>query len=90
MAGVREALYFNVPMIVLPITFDEFNVADAVVSYGNGMQLHINSVVERYIEDAVNKVLYNSTYINKTNELMNETQNGGGEDSASEIILHTT
>jgi MGT family glycosyltransferase len=87
LAGVREALYFNVPMVVLPIGGDQFNIADAVAFYGNGESLNIETAAEKDIEEVAYRVLNNSIYMEKANELMHEIRNGTGEDSASEIIL---
>ena len=55
--GVYEALYHGVPIICLPIFFDQFDNAQRVASRGIGLRLDITTLTSDQLVNAVNTVL---------------------------------
>ena len=55
--GIYEALYHGVPIICLPVFFDQFDNAQRVASRGIGLRLDITTLTSEQLMNAVNTVL---------------------------------
>ncbi|XP_072051877.1 UDP-glucuronosyltransferase 2C1-like [Amphiura filiformis] len=55
--GIYEALYHSVPIICIPIFFDQFDNAQRVASRGIGLRLDIRTLTSKELLDAINTVL---------------------------------
>lgn len=62
MNSSSEGLYFNTPLVVLPVSGDQPLVAKRVVELGAGLTLHLESVTADEIKDAANRLLSDVTY----------------------------
>lgn len=62
MNSVNEAIYFGVPIIVLPIGNDQPTVAKQVQACGLGRELAIRSIDSAHLQEAVEDVLSNPSY----------------------------
>ncbi|KAJ6647865.1 UDP-glycosyltransferase UGT5 [Pseudolycoriella hygida] len=67
--SLMEAVYFEKPVIVLPIFGDQdFNGAQ-VESNGYGRVLSLQNITEDSIQDAINEILTNQNYLNNVKRL---------------------
>ncbi|XP_043467651.1 uncharacterized protein LOC122501928 [Leptopilina heterotoma] len=57
-----EALYFCVPVIGLPLFYDQFFNVDVMVKKHMAIELDINKINEHSLDNALNEILNNSTY----------------------------
>lgn len=86
MNSVNEALYFGVPLIVSPITNDQFIIADRIEELYLGKRINIKNISPNSLfnlcEDVINdqKTLYN------TNIIMQDMQESGGSNCALKLI----
>ncbi|EDW04021.1 UDP-glycosyltransferase UGT5 [Drosophila grimshawi] len=61
--GVAEAQYHGVPMLALPIFGDQPANAEVMVASGFGISLDMLTLTEERLEQGINEVLSNSTYV---------------------------
>lgn len=82
---VMDALSFGVPMVALPITFEQPATAARIEHAGVGRALHRRRTAER-IRDAMRDVLGASAYREKARTLQAEVAGAGGVARAADIV----
>ena len=78
MNSVNEAIYFGVPMIVLPIGNDQPTVAKQVQACGLGRELAIRSIDSAHLQEAVEDVLSNPSYAEQARYYADLSVQAGG------------
>ena len=78
MNSVNEAIYFGVPMIVLPIGNDQPTVAKQVQACGLGRELAIRSIDSAHLQEAVEDVLSNPSYADQARYYADLSVQAGG------------
>ena len=78
MNSVNEAIYFGVPMIVLPIGNDQPTVAKQVQACGLGQELAIRSIDSSHLQEAVEDVLSNPHYADQARYYSDLSVQAGG------------
>lgn len=84
MNSVSEALYFEVPLIMLPQTSEQGAVALRAKELGAGVQLPSESVAD--IRQAINEVLHNKKYKEAAIQISNSFKESGGVEEAKEFL----
>lgn len=82
---VMDALSFGVPMVALPITFEQPATAARLERSGAARALHRRRTPSR-IRDALVEVLHGATYRQAARELRMEIERSGGVARAADII----
>jgi len=87
MNSTNEALYYGVPLIVLPLSADQPIIAGQVVNIGAGIQLQMKSLTANQLNEAADRVL-NDTSFNKAVTAIRESfQKSGGYHQAVDEIF---
>ncbi|MBH8605862.1 macrolide family glycosyltransferase [Thermoactinomyces sp. CICC 10522] len=87
LSGVREALYYNVPMILCPHSAHHLQVSRQIESLGAGIFLKHNEINADRLKDAVNRVLSDANYKNNAARLGRSLRAAGGAVKAAEEIF---
>ena len=86
MNSVSECLYYNVPMIVIPVAADSPIVGDRVQELGAGICLDKSNLTVENLKEAVGKVLSNDNYKIKCKEIGDSFKLSGGYKKAADCI----
>jgi MGT family glycosyltransferase len=80
-----EALSFGVPLLVMPITTDQFGVAARVVASGAGLALSRNATTEA-VREAVAFMLCTDRFRVRAEQLKKEIEEAGGVRAAASLV----
>lgn len=83
---VCETLMHGLPMVVIPIAYDQSHVAGRVFRVGAGERLNFNRFKASHLKEAVNKVLQNSSYKMAAEEIKQSFTDAGGTASAAGVL----
>lgn len=86
MNSVNEALYFGVPLIISPITNDQFIIADRIEELNIGKRINIKEISPSSLFDLSNEILNDQNILHNTNDIMKNMRNSGGSDIAVNLI----
>ena len=84
MNSVSEALYFEVPLIMLPQTDEQGAVSLRAKELGAGVRLPSESVTD--IREALNEVLHNKKYKEAATLISKSFKESGGAEKAKEFL----
>jgi len=85
---VLDSLSHGVPLVAIPITYEQPAIARRIAWRGVGKVLSFTSVSVAKVRAAVLEVLENSTYAIAAREVQHSIRNSGGVVRAAEIIEH--
>lgn len=86
MNSTCEALYFGVPLIVIPQTSDQFLVSESVEKTGAGIRLSTAQLNESLIKQSVERIFTDARIKASACEIGNSFRNAGGLKRAVQII----
>lgn len=79
--------YMNgIPMLIIPIAFDQSHTAMLIDQYGCGIRLKYKRMKTKDIEQAVDDLLYNEKYKKAAKEIQQSFIEAGGNKKAAELI----
>lgn len=87
MNSASEALWYGVPLVVIPHRGDAFLVAQQVVSNGAGVSMLPAQASPYTLHDAVEKILSSSTFKQSAEELGQSLRSAGGYVKAADEIM---
>ncbi|MCL6588813.1 MAG: glycosyl transferase [Firmicutes bacterium] len=87
MNSANEALYFNVPMIVVPQRVDQFQVAWRVANLGAGIAMKNMEFTARELQEAATEVLTNKSYREQCKIIGASLKAAGGHTRAADEIF---
>ena len=87
MNSVSEALYFDVPLVMIPMTSDQPFVAGRVKELGAGMVLDQHHLSPIQLQDAIMEVLHNSIYREQAHLIGKSLREAGGCTLAAAAIM---
>ncbi|MBY0597855.1 macrolide family glycosyltransferase [Bacillus bingmayongensis] len=91
MNSSSEGLYYGVPLVVIPVIGDQPFVAKRVEELGAGIQLDRTNLTAEILREAVEKVLDNKSFREKSCEIGESLQAAGGYKKAvDEIVTFTS
>ncbi|PFJ13377.1 glycosyl transferase [Bacillus cereus] len=88
MNSVSEGLYFDTPLVVLPIANDQPFVAKRVEELHAGVVLNNKSVTAKELKEAVNRLLNNSSYKEASKMIGLSLRDAGGYKRAVDEIFN--
>ncbi|TCD21765.1 glycosyl transferase [Pedobacter psychrodurus] len=83
---VCETLMNGLPMVVIPIAYDQSHVAGRVFRVGAGERLNFNRFKANHLKEAVNKVLQNNSYKIAAEQIKQSFIEAGGTESAADLL----
>ena len=87
MNSVNEALFYGVPMLVVPVGNDQPTVARRVKELGLGEVLEADAVTADVLREAAMRVLSDRECHTRLSEFRRETCNAGGNAEAAKLIV---
>jgi len=73
--GVKESAFMGVPMLLIPIFYDQFGNAARVVYHGLGTRLRVNEVSVFELSRLIDKVLDDSSYSARAKQMSEKLRN---------------
>jgi len=83
---VCETLMHGLPMVVIPIAYDQSHVAGRVFRVGAGERLNFNRFKAGHLKEAVNKVMQDGSYKMAAEEIKQSFTDAGGTASAADLL----
>ncbi|RKN75828.1 macrolide family glycosyltransferase [Paenibacillus ginsengarvi] len=87
MNSTHEALYYGVPLVVIPQSADQPVIAGQVASIGAGVELSMQTLTVPGLRDAADQVLSDSSYRNATAQVGASFRQSGGYRRAVDEIF---
>ncbi|TKI57436.1 glycosyl transferase [Brevibacillus antibioticus] len=87
MNSTSEALYFHVPLVMIPLSSDQPIVAKRVEELGAGIRLDRGQLTPTALKDALLQVLNESTYKQHAIQVGDSLRNAGGYQEAARCIM---
>jgi len=85
--SVAEALYYGVPMVVIPQMPEQSLTANRVAELGLGVIIHQNALTMATLRDAVQSVFHDPVFTTRARHLQKEVRAAGGQRRAADAIL---
>jgi MGT family glycosyltransferase len=86
--SVSEALYYGVPVIVIPLTNDQFMTAQHIEKIGAGKTLKMNNITTVDIRNTVYDIMADKQYYENCSQIRDSFHNAGGYKKAADYIQH--
>jgi len=83
---VCEALAHGLPLVVIPIAYDQSFVAGRVAATESGQRLHFKRFKAEHLKNAVWEILENGRYAAAARQLRSSFENAGGTVKAAELL----
>jgi MGT family glycosyltransferase len=84
---VCETLTNGLPMVVVPIAYDQSHVAGRVVRVGAGLRLNFNRFKARHLKEAVDEILNNSSFKSAAALIGASFTETGGTGTAADLLV---
>jgi len=83
---VCETLMNGLPLVVIPIAYDQSHVAGRVFRVGAGERLNFNRFKAKHLLEAVNTILHNPSYREAATTIKQSFIHAGGNDAAADLL----
>ena len=83
---VCETLMNGLPMVVIPIAYDQSHVAGRVVRVGAGLRLNFNRFKARHLQEAVQQILQDAAFKTAAEEIKASFIAAGGTEAAATLL----
>lgn len=83
---VSEALYEGLPLILVPIAYDQSQVANSVIEQEAGIRLNFNRFKPEQLQKAVVEILKNPTYSENAKKIRQSFLEAGGTAKAADLL----
>jgi MGT family glycosyltransferase len=87
---VCESLTNGLPLVVIPIAYDQSHVASRVVKTGAGLRLNFNRFKAIHLKEAVQEILENPSFKNAAALLKSSFTTAGGTAAAVDLLVNLT
>ncbi|WP_202703208.1 glycosyltransferase [Flavobacterium sp. UGB4466] len=85
---VSEALSHGLPLVVIPIAYDQSHVAGRVVRTGAGERLNFNRFKANHLKNSVHDILNNPQYREAALKVRQSFIDAGGTKTAADLLEH--
>lgn len=86
--SVTESLYYNVPVIAIPMVNDQHMVTRQLIETGAGFGLKMEEITTQIIKDSVNKMLLDSRFTTASFKIGESFRTAGGYKAAADHIFN--
>jgi len=86
MGGINEAMFYNVPMLLLPKTVEQQVNAHRIAALGAGIDLRSQGATAEQLQEYTEVLLKNSTYKQATTKICQSFKDAGGLDHVIKAI----
>jgi MGT family glycosyltransferase len=83
---VCETLMNGLPLVVIPIAYDQSHVAGRVFRVGAGERLNFNRFKAKHLLEAVNTIRHNPSYREAATTIKQSFIHAGGNDAAADLL----
>lgn len=83
---VCETLTAGLPMVVIPIAYDQSHVAGRVVRVGAGLRLNFNRFKAKHLKESVTEILNNWSYKEAAIKMGDSFREAGGTETAADLL----
>ena len=83
---VCEALSYGIPLIVIPIAYDQSFVSSCVTDSSAGIRLNFNRFKASHLKDAVHSILTNNLYKNNAKMIQRSFEMAGGVNKGADYL----
>ncbi|UHA73794.1 macrolide family glycosyltransferase [Paenibacillus sp. 481] len=87
MNSTSEAMYYSVPLVMIPLTSDQPAVAHRVQELGAGISLNSKELTPEMLRDAVLQVLNDPAYKEQAHVIGESLKHAGGYKNAADALL---
>lgn len=87
---VCEALLNGLPMVVVPIAYDQSHVAGRIVRVGAGLRLNFNRFKSKHLKEAVEEVLNDKSFQQAAQRIRISFEKAGGTATAADLLVAAT
>ncbi|MBJ8031673.1 macrolide family glycosyltransferase [Bacillus cereus group sp. N21] len=87
MNSSSEALYYDVPLVVIPVTGDQPLVAKRVTEMGAGIRLNRKELTSKLLREAVQTIINDVTFKENSHKVGKSLRDAGGYKKATEEII---
>ncbi len=84
---VCETLTNGLPMVVVPIAYDQSHVAGRVVRVGAGLRLNFNRFKSKHLKEAVEEILNNESFGKAARQMSLSFEEAGGTETAADLLV---
>ena len=84
---VCETLTCGLPMVVIPIAYDQSHVAGRVVRTGAGLRLNFNRFKAKHLKEAAQEILTQPAYRQAAKQLKKSFTEAGGTIAAADLLV---
>lgn len=84
---VCEALTAGLPMVVVPIAYDQSHVAGRVVRVGAGLRLNFNRFKAKHLQEAVSEILNDVSFKEAAVQMGDSFREAGGTETAADLLI---
>jgi MGT family glycosyltransferase len=84
---VCETLTNGLPMVVIPIAYDQSHVAGRVVRVGTGLRLNFNRFKARHLKEATEEILSSDQYKTAARQISASFAAAGGTHAAADLLV---
>ncbi|ALC80209.1 MULTISPECIES: macrolide family glycosyltransferase [Bacillus] len=86
MNSTSEGLYYDTPLVVIPMAVDQYMVADRVTELGAGKKLDKNDLTSQLLNETIQEVLSNPQYKKNAEKIGHSLRTAGGYKQAADEI----
>jgi len=83
---VSEALYHGLPLVVIPIAYDQSHVAGRVVESGSGVRLNYRRFRARHLLEAAHQILFDVSFRHSAEKIQASFKDAGGTAKAASLL----
>ena len=83
---VNEALFHGIPLIIIPMAYDQFHIASLVVNSGSGLSIRYKRLTVEELRKSLWEVVQNPTYKKAATKVGEGLKNAGGTDAAATLL----
>ncbi|MED1738889.1 glycosyltransferase [Bacillus swezeyi] len=87
MNSTNEGLYFDTPLLVIPMGGDQFFVASRVEQVGAGMMLDKTELSSSILRTKIKEIIENRSYANGAAKIGKSLRNAGGYQKAADAVF---
>ena len=84
---VCETLTAGLPMVVVPIAYDQSHVAGRVLRVGAGVRLNFNRFKAKHLQESVAEILNNWSYREASIKIGDSFRKAGGTETAADLLV---